>query len=67
VRIVCAGLATVDVVYRAYRIPGPDEKVQASSVEIAGGGPATNAAITAALRHQLEAARAPACRPSGVR
>ncbi len=47
-RIVCAGLATVDVVYRADRFPGPDEKVQASSVEIAGGGPATNAAITAA-------------------
>ena len=47
-RIVCAGLATVDLVYRADRIPGPDEKVQASSVEIAGGGPATNAAIAAA-------------------
>jgi sugar/nucleoside kinase (ribokinase family) len=48
VRILCAGLATVDVVYRADRIPGPDEKVQASSVELAGGGPATNAAVTAA-------------------
>jgi sugar/nucleoside kinase (ribokinase family) len=48
VRIVCAGLATVDLVYRVDRIPGPDEKVQARSVETAAGGPATNAAVTAA-------------------
>jgi sugar/nucleoside kinase (ribokinase family) len=47
-RIVCAGLATVDLVYRVDRMPGPDEKAEASSVEIAAGGPATNAAITAA-------------------
>jgi sugar/nucleoside kinase (ribokinase family) len=49
VRIVCAGLATVDLVYRVDRIPGPDEKAQATSVEIAAGGPAANAAITAAV------------------
>jgi sugar/nucleoside kinase (ribokinase family) len=48
VRIVCAGLATVDLVYRVDTIPGPDEKAEALSAEIAAGGPATNAAITAA-------------------
>jgi sugar/nucleoside kinase (ribokinase family) len=48
VRIVCAGLATVDLVYRAERIPGPDEKAEALSVQVAAGGPATNAAVTAA-------------------
>lgn len=47
-RVVCAGLATVDVVYRVDRIPGPDEKAQAEAVEIAAGGPAANAAVTAA-------------------
>jgi sugar/nucleoside kinase (ribokinase family) len=47
-RIVCAGLATVDLVYRVDRLPGPDEKVQALSMETAAGGPATNAAVTAA-------------------
>jgi sugar/nucleoside kinase (ribokinase family) len=48
VRVVCVGLATVDVVYRVDRIPGPEEKAQAEAVEIAAGGPATNAAVTAA-------------------
>jgi sugar/nucleoside kinase (ribokinase family) len=47
-RVVCAGLATVDVVYRVDRIPGPDEKAQAEAVEVAAGGPAANAAVTAA-------------------
>jgi sugar/nucleoside kinase (ribokinase family) len=47
-RLLCAGLATVDLVYRVDRIPGVDEKAQASAVEIAAGGPATNAAVTAA-------------------
>jgi sugar/nucleoside kinase (ribokinase family) len=47
-RVVCAGLATVDVVYRVDRIPGPDEKAQADAVDIAAGGPAANAAVTAA-------------------
>jgi len=47
-RILCAGLATVDVVYRVDRLPGPDEKAQATAVEIAAGGPAANAAVTAA-------------------
>ena len=46
--IVCVGLATVDVVQRVDRIPGVDEKAQAMSVDCAAGGPATNAAVTAA-------------------
>jgi sugar/nucleoside kinase (ribokinase family) len=49
VKVVCAGLATVDVLYTVDRIPGVDEKAQATSVEVAAGGPAANAAITAAL------------------
>lgn len=47
-RILCAGLVTVDLVYRVDRIPGVDEKAQATGVEIAAGGPAANAAVTAA-------------------
>jgi sugar/nucleoside kinase (ribokinase family) len=49
VKVVCAGLATVDLLYTVDRIPGVDEKAQATSVEVAAGGPAANAAITAAL------------------
>ena len=48
VRIVCVGLSTVDLVYRVDRVPGVDEKAQATSVEVAAGGPAANAAVTAA-------------------
>jgi sugar/nucleoside kinase (ribokinase family) len=47
-RVVCVGLATVDVVYRVARIPGADEKVEAQHVDLAAGGPAANAAVTAA-------------------
>lgn len=46
--IVCVGLATVDVVHRVPFVPGVDEKVQALSVQIATGGPAASAAVTAA-------------------
>jgi sugar/nucleoside kinase (ribokinase family) len=46
--IVCVGLATVDLVQRVTRIPGADEKAQALSVDTAAGGPAANAAVTAA-------------------
>jgi len=42
------GLATVDLVQRVEKIPRVDEKAEAESVEIAAGGPATNAAVTAA-------------------
>jgi sugar/nucleoside kinase (ribokinase family) len=48
VRLLCAGLSTVDLVYRVDRIPGVDEKAQADSVEVGAGGPALNAAVTAA-------------------
>jgi sugar/nucleoside kinase (ribokinase family) len=47
-RILCAGLSTVDLVQRVARLPGVDEKVQSESVEVAAGGPAANAAVTAA-------------------
>lgn len=47
-RIVCAGLSTVDLIYRVDRMPGADEKAQAESAEVAAGGPALNAAVTAA-------------------
>lgn len=46
--ILCVGLATVDLIQRVGRIPGVDEKAQATGLQIAAGGPATNAAITAA-------------------
>ncbi|MBM2621442.1 carbohydrate kinase [Actinoplanes sp. LDG1-06] len=46
--ILCVGLATVDLVYRVDRVPGVDEKAQALSAEVAAGGPAANAAVTAA-------------------
>jgi sugar/nucleoside kinase (ribokinase family) len=48
VRVLCAGLSTVDLLYRVDRIPGVDEKAQAESVEVGAGGPALNAAVTAA-------------------
>ncbi|GAA0565765.1 PfkB family carbohydrate kinase [Paractinoplanes ferrugineus] len=47
-RLLFAGLATVDLVHRVDHLPGPDEKAQATGVEIAAGGPAANAAVTAA-------------------
>jgi sugar/nucleoside kinase (ribokinase family) len=47
-RVVCVGLSTVDLIYRVDRIPGADEKAQAESAEVAAGGPALNAAVTAA-------------------
>lgn len=40
------GLATLDLVYRVERAPGPDEKVRALSQELVAGGPAANAAVT---------------------
>jgi sugar/nucleoside kinase (ribokinase family) len=47
-RVVCVGLATLDLIQRVTAVPGVDEKVEALSTEVAAGGPATNAAITAA-------------------
>ena len=46
--VVCVGLATVDLVQRVDRLPGVDDKAEALAAEVAAGGPATNAAITAA-------------------
>lgn len=46
--VVCVGLATVDLVQRVERLPGTDAKAEALSADVAAGGPATNAAITAA-------------------
>jgi sugar/nucleoside kinase (ribokinase family) len=46
--VVCVGLATVDLVQRVDRLPGVDEKAEALTADVAAGGPATNAAVTAA-------------------
>ncbi|WP_199191258.1 PfkB family carbohydrate kinase [Amycolatopsis sp. CA-126428] len=47
-RVLLAGLCTVDVVQRVDELPAPGEKVQSLRVDVAAGGPATNAAVTAA-------------------
>jgi sugar/nucleoside kinase (ribokinase family) len=46
--VVLAGLATVDLVQRVEAIPEPGEKMRSTSVEMAAGGPAANAAVTVA-------------------
>ncbi|MFP3714145.1 PfkB family carbohydrate kinase [Puerhibacterium sp. TATVAM-FAB25] len=43
-----AGLTTLDVVHRAAAPPGRDRKITASRQDVAAGGPAANAAVTAA-------------------
>ncbi|SFH94328.1 PfkB family carbohydrate kinase [Amycolatopsis regifaucium] len=43
-----AGLCTVDQVQRVAEIPAPGEKVRSLSMDVAAGGPATNAAVTVA-------------------
>ena len=43
------GLATVDVVHVVDHVPAADEKVVAYSTTVSAGGPALNAALTAAL------------------
>lgn len=47
-RVVLAGLCTIDVVQRVAELPAPGDKVQSLSVDVAAGGPATNAAVTVA-------------------
>ncbi|WP_199425231.1 PfkB family carbohydrate kinase [Actinotalea solisilvae] len=47
-RVLAVGLATLDVVQTVDRVPGPDEKVVARGLWVASGGPAANAAVTAA-------------------
>jgi sugar/nucleoside kinase (ribokinase family) len=46
--LVCCGLATLDVVQRVERVPAPDEKLVAQGLDLTFGGPAANAAATAA-------------------
>ncbi|GAA4286838.1 PfkB family carbohydrate kinase [Georgenia daeguensis] len=46
--MVCCGLTTIDVTQVVERVPGPDEKVVAASLAVEVGGPAANAARTAA-------------------
>jgi sugar/nucleoside kinase (ribokinase family) len=46
-RLVCCGLATLDVVQVVDALPGPDEKIVARSLAVTFGGPAANAAATA--------------------
>lgn len=41
-----AGLATLDTVYAAETYPGRNEKITATDVSVAAGGPAANAAVT---------------------
>ncbi|MGW4520975.1 PfkB family carbohydrate kinase [Amycolatopsis sp. NPDC004378] len=47
-KVLLAGLCTVDVIQRVDELPAPGEKVQSLRVDVAAGGPATNAAVTAA-------------------
>ncbi|UJW33922.1 PfkB family carbohydrate kinase [Saccharothrix sp. AJ9571] len=47
-KVVLAGLSTVDLVQRVAELPSPGEKVQSLAVEVAAGGPAANAAVTVA-------------------
>lgn len=47
--VLAVGLATLDVVQTVERLPEPDEKLVARSVDVDAGGPALNAARTAAL------------------
>lgn len=46
--VVAVGLCTVDLVQRVHTLPAPGVKVQSLSVEVAAGGPATNAAVAVA-------------------
>ncbi|WP_421733097.1 PfkB family carbohydrate kinase [Cellulomonas sp.] len=46
-RLVCCGLATLDVVQVVDHVPAPDEKLVADALDVSFGGPAANAAATA--------------------
>ena len=47
-RVLCAGLATRDTIWRVPSHPEPDGRVVADEVVVAGGGPAATAAVTLA-------------------
>jgi len=46
IRVVCCGLATVDIVHRLSKFPSSNEKVVAQESDMTFGGPAANAAAT---------------------
>ena len=46
--VVCVGLATLDTILAVPRHPGADDRVVASQLVVAGGGPAATAAVTLA-------------------
>lgn len=48
VDVICIGHASYDLVFSVPHHPGPDEKCTASGLIACGGGPAANAAVTAA-------------------
>jgi len=55
VDIACVGLAAYDLSYALATHPGPDEKSEALALSLSGGGPASNAAYTAAKLGQRAA------------
>jgi sugar/nucleoside kinase (ribokinase family) len=44
-RVVCVGLATLDSIFALPRHPGADDRVVATELAVAGGGPAATAAV----------------------
>src|SRR5674476_457860 len=44
--VLTCGLATLDVVQTVDHVPAPDEKLVATDLVVAAGGPAANAAVT---------------------
>jgi sugar/nucleoside kinase (ribokinase family) len=46
--VLACGVAVLDVQQTVERLPGPDEKLVANDLLVASGGPAANAAVTAA-------------------
>ncbi|RMH61720.1 MAG: carbohydrate kinase [Zetaproteobacteria bacterium] len=46
--VLCVGHASFDVTMRVTRHPAADEKMQAEALQLAGGGPAANAAVQVA-------------------
>ena len=47
-KILCAGIAVQDIIFRVERFPTPANKVPAQDVVVTGGGCAANAAIAVA-------------------
>ncbi len=47
-RLAFVGLTTLDVIYAVDHVPAPNEKLLATHYTVSAGGPATNAAVTAA-------------------